>query len=91
MMARHRDSTRLRYVEPYRAELHRLGRPVFGHTFEVEVDSDLKICSRTLDGTTVPYESLSGVPKSSSASWPDLPGLPWLPRRTPFRWWSTTR
>ncbi|POX84572.1 hypothetical protein C3477_18170 [Mycobacterium kansasii] len=63
VMARHRDSTRLRYVEPYRAELHRLGRPVFGHTFEVEVDSDLKICSRTLDGTTVPYESLSGGAK----------------------------
>ncbi|SOJ56550.1 DNA replication and repair protein RecF [Mycobacterium simulans] len=63
VMARHRDATRLRYVEPFRAELHRLGRPVFGPTFEVDVDSDLRIRSRTLDGITVPYESLSGGAK----------------------------
>ncbi|OSC41054.1 hypothetical protein B8W66_09875 [Mycobacterium decipiens] len=63
VMARHRDTTRLRYVEPYRAELERLGRPVFGPTFAVEVDSDLRIRSRTLDDKTVPYESLSGGAK----------------------------
>ncbi len=63
VMARHRDSTRSRYVEPYRAELQRLGRPVFGPTFEVDIDSDLCIRSRTLDGVTVPYESLSGGAK----------------------------
>ncbi|MGB8386966.1 ATP-binding protein, partial [Mycobacterium sp.] len=63
VMTRHRDTTRLRYVEPYRAELQRLGRHVFGPTFEVEVDSDLCIRSRTLDGITVPYESLSGGAK----------------------------
>jgi uncharacterized protein YhaN len=62
-MVRHRDTTRLRYVEPFRAELQRLGRPVFGPTFEVDVDSDLCILSRTLDGCTVPYESLSGGAK----------------------------
>lgn len=63
VMGRHRDTTRLRYVEPYRTELQRLGRPVFGPTFEVDVDSDLCIRSRTLDGVTVPYESLSGGAK----------------------------
>jgi hypothetical protein len=63
VMVRHRDNTRLRYVEPFRAELQRLGRPVFGPTFEVEVDSDLCIRNRTLDGCTVPYESLSGGAK----------------------------
>ncbi len=63
VMARHRDTTRQRYVEPYRAELQRLGRPVFGPTFEVDVDSDLCIRSRTLDGVTVPYDSLSGGAK----------------------------
>lgn len=63
VMARHRDTTRLRYVEPYRAELQRLGRPVFGPTFEVDVDSDLRIRSRTVDDITVPYESLSGGAK----------------------------
>ncbi|MGE2815875.1 AAA family ATPase [Mycobacterium heidelbergense] len=63
VMGRHRDTTRLRYVEPYRTELQRLGRPVFGPTFEVDIDSDLCIRSRTLDGVTVPYESLSGGAK----------------------------
>lgn len=62
-MTRHRDTTRQRYVEPYRAELQRLGRPVFGPTFEVDIDSDLCIRSRTLNGITVPYESLSGGAK----------------------------
>ncbi len=63
VMTRHRDTTRLRYVEPFRAELQRLGRPVFGPSFEVDVDSNLCILNRTLDGRTVPYESLSGGAK----------------------------
>jgi AAA ATPase domain len=63
VMTRHRDTTRLRYVEPYRTELQRLGRPVFGSSFEVDIDSDLCIRSRTMDGITVPYESLSGGAK----------------------------
>ena len=36
---------------------------MFGPTFEVEVDSDLQIRNRTLDGRTVPFESLSGGAK----------------------------
>jgi len=63
VMVRHRDTTRLRYVEPFRAELERLGRPVFGPSFEVDIDTDLCILNRTLDGCTVPYESLSGGAK----------------------------
>ncbi|WIM89805.1 AAA family ATPase [Candidatus Mycobacterium wuenschmannii] len=63
VMTRHRDTTRLRYVEPFRAELERLGRPVFGPSFEVDIDSDLCILTRTLAGRTVPYESLSGGAK----------------------------
>ena len=63
VILRHRDDTRLRYVEPFRAEVQRLGRIVFGDTFEVEIDSSLRICSRTLAGRTVPYESLSGGAK----------------------------
>jgi len=59
-MGRHRDSTRQRYVQPYRGELERLGAIVFGPSFEVEVDTDLNIRARTLSGRTVPYESLSG-------------------------------
>ncbi|MGE2723115.1 AAA family ATPase [Mycolicibacterium pulveris] len=63
VITRHRDATRLRYVEPFRTEVERLGRIVFGETFEVEIDSALRICSRTLAGRTVPYDSLSGGAK----------------------------
>ena len=63
VMARHRDATRLRYVDPFRNEVERLGRIVFGDSFEVEIDSELRIASRTLAGRTVPYESLSGGAK----------------------------
>lgn len=63
VIARHRDSTRLRYVDPFRGEVERLGRMVFGDSFEVEVDSALRICTRTLAGRTVPYDSLSGGAK----------------------------
>lgn len=59
VLTRHRDDTRLRYVEPFRAELEKVGKLVFGPTFEVEVDTDLRVCSRTLEGRTVPFESLS--------------------------------
>ncbi|MEO3761309.1 AAA family ATPase [Mycobacterium sp. B14F4] len=63
VIERHRDATRQRYVDPFRGELERLGRLVFGESFEVEVDSALRICSRTMAGRTVPYESLSGGAK----------------------------
>ena len=63
VVTRHRDATRQRYVDPFRGEVERLGRLVFGASFEVEIDSDLKICSRTVSGRTVPYESLSGGAK----------------------------
>ncbi len=63
VMGRHRDTMRLRYVDPFRGEVERLGRLVFGETFEVDVDSELRIGHRTLSGRTVPYESLSGGAK----------------------------
>ncbi|MCG5430725.1 AAA family ATPase [Mycobacterium sp. MYCO198283] len=63
VMLRHRDTARRRYVEPFRGEVQRLGRLVFGPDFEVAVDSNLCITNRTLAGRTVPYESLSGGAK----------------------------
>lgn len=63
VMGRHRDAMRSRYVDPFRTEVERLGRIVFGETFEVDVDSALRIGQRTLSGRTVPYESLSGGAK----------------------------
>lgn len=59
VLTRHRDDTRLRYVEPFRAEIEKIGRPVFGPTFEVDVDTDLRVRGRTLEGRTVPFDSLS--------------------------------
>nr|WP_313776476.1 AAA family ATPase [Mycobacterium sp.] len=63
VMKRHRESARQRYVEPFRGEIERLGRIVFGADFEVDIGTDLTIRSRTLDGRTVDYESLSGGAK----------------------------
>lgn len=63
VMVRQRHAMRQRYVDPFRCEVERLGRLVFGETFEVDVDSDLHIGHRTLSGRTVPYESLSGGAK----------------------------
>jgi hypothetical protein len=63
VMSRHRDASRQRYVDPFRRQVERLGRIVFGESFEVGVDTDLRISSRTVSGRTVPYESLSGGAK----------------------------
>lgn len=63
VMVRHRDATRQRYVDPYRGEVERLGRIVFGDSLEIDVDAGLRIEQRTLSGRTVPYESLSGGAK----------------------------
>lgn len=63
VMTRHRDASRERYVEPFRREVERLGRIVFGDDFAVEIDATLRILSRTLTGCTVPFESLSGGAK----------------------------
>jgi uncharacterized protein YhaN len=63
VMGRHRDAMRQRYVDPFRGEVERLGRIVFGDSFEVDVDSQLCIGTRTLSGRTVPYDSLSGGAK----------------------------
>ena len=59
-LGRHRESAHHTYVRPYRQELERLGRQVYGAGFEVEVAPDLTIRTRTLDGRTVPFDQLSG-------------------------------
>jgi uncharacterized protein YhaN len=50
---------RWRYVAPFSERLESLGAVVFGDTFRVELDDDLRILSRTLAGRTVRYENLS--------------------------------
>lgn len=48
------------YVAPLQAQVERLGKLVFGPTLQVELDESLAIARRTLDGVTVPFDSLSG-------------------------------
>ena len=55
-----RETARKSYVAPLRREIESLGRIVFGTDFAVELDDlTLAVVSRTLDGRTIPYRSLS--------------------------------
>ncbi|NKY18630.1 AAA family ATPase [Tsukamurella spumae] len=55
-----RDARRARVQAPYQRALEDLGRTVFGDPLTITVGDDLTIASRTVDGVTVPFESLSG-------------------------------
>src|SRR5690625_7341748 len=44
---RARDAARARYVRPFRDQVLALGRIVYGGGFDVDVDDDLAIASRT--------------------------------------------
>jgi uncharacterized protein YhaN len=59
VFSRHRDAARQRYNQPFRDRIERLGRIVYGPTFEVYLDQDLSVSRRTLDGTTLDYDQLS--------------------------------
>ncbi len=54
-----RREARQRYVEPFKQRIERLGRIVFNKTFEVDLDDDLRIVRRTLDGDTLHVDQLS--------------------------------
>lgn len=51
------------YREPYREEVERLGRLVFGPDFAVDLDDDLSIAARSLNGKTLPAAQLSSGAK----------------------------
>lgn len=55
----HRKKARQRYNQPFRDRIERLGRIVYGSTFEVVLDGDLSIARRTLDDTTLDFGQLS--------------------------------
>ncbi len=57
--ARRRDEAHLRYVAPFREQIERFGRLVFDPTFEVALDADLRIATRTVAGVTLPFADLS--------------------------------
>ncbi len=58
-----RDKAHRTYVAPLKEKIERLGRLVFNNSFEVEITEDLSIASRAMDGSNVPFESLSGGTK----------------------------
>ena len=51
--AKHRQQAHQHYIEPFKASIDQLGRIVFGPTFAVELDEDLQVVRRTLNGTTL--------------------------------------
>lgn len=55
----HRSKARRRYIKPFRDEIERLGRIVFGTSFEVSLAEDLSVESRTRDGETLSFHQLS--------------------------------
>ncbi|MFK8031924.1 MAG: hypothetical protein AB8G18_16960 [Gammaproteobacteria bacterium] len=56
---RHRDNARQAYIQPLKTAIENLGRIVFGSDFEVTVNDDWTLSSRTLNGVTLPFGSLS--------------------------------
>jgi DNA repair exonuclease SbcCD ATPase subunit len=62
-MKEERDKARRAYVAPIKEKIESLGRLVFNNSFEVEVTEDLLVASRAMDGSNVPFESLSGGTK----------------------------
>lgn len=54
-----RAEARQRYIEPFRAQIERLGRIVFGADLEIELDEDLRIARRVLDGIALDLDQLS--------------------------------
>ncbi len=62
-MKEERDKARRACVAPLKEKIERLGRRVFNNSFEVEVTKYLSVASRAMDGSNVPFESLSGGTK----------------------------
>lgn len=64
---RYKDEAQRQYVAPFKEQIEKLGRLVFGSGLSVEVSENLEIVSRTLNERTVPFESLSGGTKEQLA------------------------
>ncbi len=58
--AKRRAEAHHRYVAPFRERIEQLGRLVYRPDLEVELDDDLRIARRTLDGVTLDFADLSG-------------------------------
>jgi uncharacterized protein YhaN len=58
-LSSHRDKARSRYLAPLTSKIEELGRVVFDSSLQVNLTDDLTIESRTLRGSTIPFDSLS--------------------------------
>jgi len=56
---RRRAESRRRYLAPFKQRIEQFGRIVFGPTFEVELDDDLRPARRVLEGDVLDVEQLS--------------------------------
>ncbi|SNV20154.1 Probable DNA double-strand break repair Rad50 ATPase [Dermatophilus congolensis] len=63
VLREHSAQAKAAYVAPFRAEVERLGRLVYGPSFHVVVAEDLQVQERVLHGVNVPFESLSSGAK----------------------------
>jgi DNA repair exonuclease SbcCD ATPase subunit len=63
----HKEEAQRKYVAPFKEQIERLGRVIFGQCLSVEISEDLEIVSRTLNGRTVAFDSLSGGTKEQLA------------------------
>ncbi|MGL6236600.1 MAG: AAA family ATPase [Segniliparus sp.] len=54
-----RDAAQSRYAAPLERAVNELGAAVFGDSFAVQLDGQLRVDTRTLRGTTVDFDSLS--------------------------------
>ena len=57
--AKHRQQAHQRYIEPFKECINQFGRIVFGPTFAVELEEDLQVVRRTLNGTMLDVDQLS--------------------------------
>lgn len=58
-LKRHRDAARRAYAAPLQDRVQEFGRAVFGPTFAIELDTELRIARRTLNGVTLEFHRLS--------------------------------
>jgi len=58
-MSDERDIAQRQYVGPLRDRVRQLGKYVFNESFDVEIDDELQVTHRTLNGVILPYENLS--------------------------------
>lgn len=62
-MREERDVVRHAYAAPLKDKIDKLGRLIFDKSFEVQLSDDLSVASRVINGSIVPFDSLSGGTK----------------------------